>query len=102
MENICELCGEEPSSKNPVASLTELGGRNEAAHEEVRLCKTCVKRREVRSWDRRGIKARAIHEALDERPAPHGRFAYLEDVRRIHLVRMRHGWISAHAAVTTS
>lgn len=48
------------------------------------------------------MQARAIQDALGEGPAPHGRFAYLEDVRRIRLVRMQHDWILAHAAVTTS
>lgn len=103
MENECTICHSDGSKSNPILTLYENRRGSDGAHEEIRLCRTCVRQREVAAWSTRGARGQRLHEALEPQPErAEGRYLFLEDSGRIHLVRMRPNWFASHASALTS
>lgn len=103
MDNECAICGSEGTKTNKIRSYSEVRQNPDGFHDEIRLCESCVKTREVASWSVKTDPGRRLHGELDlQMETPGGRYTYLDDDRRLHLLRLRTNWVSRHAASVTS
>jgi hypothetical protein len=95
----CEVCQHQGTSRNPIILLQELGINNEPPY-RIGLCQSCLSKREVMSWSAKRAIGEEIARALAEHPQSHGHYSYLGEPNRIHLVRMRSGWLAQHVGVS--
>ncbi|MBI2077748.1 MAG: hypothetical protein HYT80_05165 [Euryarchaeota archaeon] len=103
MEKECAICGDAPTQKNPIETLRENRIGVQGFHEEIRLCKACLGRREAKSWNAAGTQGRRLQDALEaQSEPPQGHYTFLQDDQKIHLVRLRPTWLAEHAAAVTS
>ena len=94
----CEVCHKDGSTRNPIILLQELGLDNDPPY-RIHLCQSCLARREVTSWSTKRAIGEELARALAEHPQSHGHYSYLGEPDRIHLVRLRSGWLAQRVGV---
>jgi hypothetical protein len=99
MTNSCQICQKDGTARNPAILLQELGALHHAGH-ALLICQDCLARREIKSWAAKREIGAEIARALEEHPQSHGHYSYLGEPNRIHLVRLRSGWVAQHVTLS--
>lgn len=97
MTDQCMTCGTRAAQDKKITVLTEVLGPKGLDAGSLRLCRTCLERREARRWSRRDEQGKRLYEALRTRDHERARrFTYLTDRDGIHLTRLEPRWVHRH------
>ncbi len=90
----CQLC-QDATDVQTLTTACEPGTQR-----AVTVCEDCLAQRRAKQWDLDQPEGSKLDETLETRTHrhPQGRYAYLLSAgESLHLVRLHHGWIDAHA-----
>lgn len=92
----CAACGTEGTRGGTIRFLADPGS-GEDPEDILHLCEGCLADRSAKIWHTQEKKGRQLQEELDSHTSgTSGRYSFLEEPgQRIHLLRLRPGWIDA-------
>ncbi|MBW3582939.1 MAG: hypothetical protein KY455_07570 [Euryarchaeota archaeon] len=97
MTEHCMTCGTRPGEDDKIKILSEVLGPEGLDAGSLRLCQTCLEKREARRWSRRDEQGKRLYRALRTKDHEQARrFTYLTDRDRIHLTRLEPRWVHRH------
>lgn len=93
---ICATCGTEGTLGQSVRRLT-LPDPTAEETDALHLCQSCLSTRSTKVWHAQGEQGKRLRDSLESHtPGSGDRYSYLEEPgQRLHLMRLRPGWVDA-------